>query len=81
MQRSPAAAPDTPEKFAADLYDFVDQLHQAGILEHPFTQDPREQSVADLVAEMQTGHFDGVRDPLTYIRHLAKIRCSGKIGA
>jgi len=66
-QDTPAAAPDTPEKFAADLYDFMDQLHQAGVLEHPFTQDHREQSAADLVAEMQAGHFDGVRDPLTYI--------------
>ena len=66
-QDMPAAAPDTPEKFAADLYDFMEQLHQAGVLEHPWTQDPREQSIADLVAEMQNGYFEGVRDPLAYI--------------
>ena len=66
-QDTPAVAPDTPEKFAADLYDFMDQLHQAGVLEHPWTQDPREQSIADLVTEMQNGYFEGVRDPLAYI--------------
>lgn len=36
-------------------------------MEHPFTLDPREQSIADLVAEMQKGYFDGVRDPLNYL--------------
>ena len=66
-QDTPAVLPDTPEKFAADLYDFMDQLHQAGILEHPWTSDPREQSIADLVTEMQNGYFDGVRDPLTSV--------------
>ncbi len=66
-QDTPAVAPDTPEKFAADLYDFMDQLHQAGVLEYPWTPDPREQSIADLVTEMQNGYFEGVRDPLAYI--------------
>ena len=61
------AGPDTLEQFAADLYDYMDQLHQTGILERPFTLDPREQSIADLVTEMQTGYFDGVRGPLTYL--------------
>ncbi|WP_300637772.1 YodL domain-containing protein [uncultured Oscillibacter sp.] len=61
------AGPDTLEQFAADLYDYMDQLHQTGILERPFTLDPREQSIADLAAEMQTGYFDGVRGPLTYL--------------
>ena len=61
------AGPDTLEQFAADLYDYMDQLHQTGILEHPFTLDPREQSIADLVSVMQTGYFDGVRGPLTYL--------------
>ena len=61
------AGPDTLEQFAADLYDYMDQLHQTGILERPFTLDPREQSVSDLVSEMQTGYFDSVRGPLTYL--------------
>ena len=61
------AGPDTLGQFAADLYDYMDQLHQTGILERPFTLDPREQSIADLVTEMQTGYFDGVRGPLTYL--------------
>ena len=66
-QDTPAVLPDTPEKFAAELYDFMDQLHQAGVLEHPWTSDPREPSIADLVTEMQNGYFDGVRDPLTSV--------------
>lgn len=66
-QDAPTAVSDTPEQFAADLYDFMAPLHQAGVLEHPFTLDPREQSITDLVAEMQTGHFDDVRDHLAHI--------------
>ena len=66
-QDAPSAAPDTLEQFAADLYDFMDQLHQEGVLKHPFTQDPREQSIADLVIEMRKGYFEGVRSPLNYL--------------
>ena len=66
-QDAPSAAPDTLEQFAADLYDFMDQLHQEGVLKHPFTQDPREQSIADLVIEMRKGYFEGVRGPLNYL--------------
>ena len=63
----PSVAPDTLEQFAADLYDFMDQLHQDGVLKHPFTQDPRERSIADLVIEMRKGYFEGVRGPLNYL--------------
>lgn len=82
-------APDTLEQFAADLYDYMGQLHQAGALDHPFTLDPREQSIADLVVEMQKGYFDGVRDPLNYLaEHMDSMqakamlkRLDGLIGA
>ena len=70
-------APDTVEQFAADLYDYMDQLHQTGILEHPFTQDPRDQSIADLVDEMRKGYLDGIRGPLNHLsehRGLEKAR-------
>ena len=60
-------APDTVERFAADLYDYMDQLHQTGILEHPFTLDPRDQSIADIVDEMRKGYLDDVRDPLNHL--------------
>ena len=63
----PSVAPDTLEQFAADLYDFMDQLYQEGVLKHPFTQDPRERSIADLVIEMRKGYFEGVRGPLNYL--------------
>ena len=66
-QDAPSAAPDTLEQFAADLYDFMDQLHQEGVLKHPFTQDPKERSIADLVIEMRKGYFEGVRGPLNYL--------------
>ena len=66
-QDAPSAAPDTLEQFAADLYNFMDQLHQEGVLKHPFTQDPRERSIADLVIEMRKGYFEGVRGPLNYL--------------
>ena len=45
----------------------MEQLHQQGVLKHSFTQDPREQSIADLVNEMQNGYFEGVRDPLNHL--------------
>ncbi len=88
-QQTEQDAPDTLEQFAADLYDYMDQLHQAGALDHPFTLDPREQSIADLVAEMQKGYFDGVRDPLNYlVEHMDSMkaksmlkRLDGLIGA
>ena len=63
----PTATSDTPEQFAADLYDFMDQLHPTGILEHPWTLDTRERSIADLVSDMQTGYFGGIRDSLAYL--------------
>lgn len=66
-QDAPSAAPDTLEQFAADLYDFMDRLHQEGVLKHTFTQDPRERSIADLVIEMRKGYFEGVRGPLNYL--------------
>ena len=66
-QDAPSAAPDTLEQFAADLYDFMDRLHQEGVLKHPFTQDPKERSIADLVIEMRKGYFEGVRGPLNYL--------------
>ena len=66
-QDAASAAPDTLEQFAADLYNFMDQLHQEGVLKHPFTQDPKERSIADLVIEMRKGYFEGVRGPLNYL--------------
>ena len=88
-QQTEQDAPDTLEQFAADLYDYMNQLHQAGALEHPFTSDPREQSIANLVTEMEKGYFDGVRDPLNYlVEHMDSMkaksmlkRLDGLIGA
>ena len=79
-QQTKQDAPDTLEQFAADLYDYMNQLHQAGALERPFTLDPREQSIADLVAEMQKGYFDGVRDPLNYlVEHMDSMKAKAML--
>ena len=33
--------PDTPEQFAAALYDYMAELEAAGMLQHPYSLDPR----------------------------------------
>ena len=66
-EQAAPVAEDSIERFSADLYDYMAQLHQAGILQHPFTQDTREQSIADVVQELRGGHFDGPLNSLMYI--------------
>ena len=46
-------APDTVERFASDMYDLMDRLYQNGTLEHPFTLDSKEQSVEDIIMELE----------------------------
>lgn len=48
---------DTPELFAADLYDYMDSLHQAGMADHPFPSEPREQALSEIVSDLQRGDF------------------------
>ena len=38
--------PDTPEQFAAALYDYMAELEAAGMLQHPYSLDPREQTLS-----------------------------------
>ena len=54
-QAAPEA--DTPERFAADFYDYMSGLHNAGLMDHPFSLDPREQTVRDLADEYHRGQF------------------------
>lgn len=64
-QASPEqAAPveDTPERFAADLYDYMTGLHDAGLIDYPFTLDPREKAVPDIADEYHGGLFSETRD-------------------
>ena len=58
------AAPveDTPERFAADLYDYMTGLHDAGLIDYPFTLDPRERAVPDMADEYHRGLFSETRD-------------------
>ena len=59
--------PDTPEKFAADFLDYMAELEAAGLLEHPYTLDPREQAVTDITEELRAGHFADIRNTLDHV--------------
>ena len=63
--------PDTPEKFAADFLDYMAELEAAGLLEHPYTLDPREQAITDITEELRAGHFTSIRDTLDHVGELA----------
>ena len=54
---APVPEADTPERFAADLYDYMDSLHRAGMADHPFPSEPREQALSDIVYDLRRGDF------------------------
>ena len=56
--------PDTPEQFAAALYDYMAELEAAGMLQHPYSLDPREQTVSEIAEELRAGHFADIRNTL-----------------
>ena len=58
---------DAPEQFAADFLDYMAELEAAGLLEHPYTLDPREQAITDITEELRAGHFSGIRDTLNHV--------------
>ena len=56
---------DTPEKFALDYCDFMEKLHEAGIVQGSFTE-PKETLAGKYATEvLRHGHFEGVREELT----------------
>ena len=59
--------PDTPEQFAAALYDYMAELEAAGVLQHPYSLDPREQAVAEITEELRAGHFADIRNTLDHV--------------
>ena len=59
-----AEAPDSFERFAADLYDYLDDLYQTGIVEHRVTLDSKETFTADIVSELERGCWDEIRSSL-----------------
>ena len=67
-QAAPEA--DTPERFAADLYDYMTGLHSAGLIDHPFTLDPKEKAVPDIADEYHRGLFTETRD---WLENTAKL--------
>lgn len=58
------AGPDTPEQFAAALYDYMAELEAAGMLQHPYSLDPREQAIVEITEELRAGHFSDIRNTL-----------------
>ena len=62
-----AAAPDSIEQFSADLYDFLDNLYQTGVIEHPATLDSKVQFVADIAAELNNGYWEEIRFSLLHL--------------
>ncbi|RKI67066.1 DUF4316 domain-containing protein [bacterium 1xD42-67] len=62
-----AAAHDSIEQFSADLYDFLDNLYQTGVIEHPATLDSKVQFVADIAAELNNGYWEEIRFSLLHL--------------
>ena len=62
-----AAAPDSIEQFSSDLYDFLDNLYQTGVIEHPATLDSKVQFVADIAAELNNGYWEEIRFSLLHL--------------
>ena len=62
-----AAAPDSIEQFSSDLYDFLDNLYQTGVIEHPATLDSKVQFIADIAAELNNGYWEEIRFSLLHL--------------
>lgn len=69
-QKAAAPAVDSIEQFVSDVCDYMDQLHRNGIMEHPYFQDSREQTVADIANELHHGEFLDVRNIIVYASKL-----------
>lgn len=69
-QKEAAPVVDSIEQFASDMYDYLDQLYQDGIMAHPYSQDSKEQTVADIAKEMHHGEFLDVRNFVVYASKL-----------
>lgn len=52
----------TPESIAADLYDYMTGLHDSGILDYPFSLDPKEQTISAIADDFRRGYYSGARD-------------------
>lgn len=54
---APVPEADTLERFAADFYEYMNNLQNAGYLEHPFSLNGRKLSVRELVTDYHMGRF------------------------
>ncbi len=61
------SGPDTPEKFAADMVDYMNQLYGMEILDYKFSLASKEETVAEIADEMRRGYFAGIRGTLVHV--------------
>lgn len=66
-RQEPVPSKDSIEQFAADMYDYMDQLYQNGVMAQPDSLDSKEQAVADLAHAFHHGEFTDARDRLAYL--------------
>lgn len=69
-QKETTPVVDSIEQFASDMYDYLDQLYRDGIMAHPYSQDSKEQMVADIAKEMHHGEFLDMRNFVVYASKL-----------
>ncbi len=69
-QKEAAPPVDSIEQFASDMYDYLDQLYRDGIMAHPYSQDSKEQTAADIANELHHGEFLDVRNFIVYASKL-----------
>lgn len=69
-QKETTPVVDSIEQFASDMYDYLDQLYRDGIMAHPYSQDSKEQTVADIAKEMHHGEFLDMRNFVVYASKL-----------
>ena len=61
------SGPDTPEKFAADMVDYMNQLYGMEILDYKFSLASKEETAAEIADEMRRGYFSGLRGTLARV--------------
>ena len=64
-EEAPAPEPDTPERFAGDFCDYLEQLYKDNIIENPFSTLSKEELTPEIAKLLRQGIFDGVRETLT----------------
>ena len=79
-QAAPALdGPDSPEKFAADMVEYMNQLYGMEILDYKFSLSSKEETVAEIVDEMRKGYFAGIRGTLVQVCEKTNMPTAGDL--